>query len=1302
MRTKRALLALALVAAAPACARPGGPDAKDEFGARSVGFPGGVCLPVTSSEPLPARYEVTSRTNGPSSGDIFFTSDLFGRVNSYCGACHDGGQNGFSSKNQDQDWAKVFARIQSDDPAAPGGFMPPVSAGGKAWSARLADPNDQIAELVRLLKLWIAQGQPGGSFSLAQGASSNEDAGTAVDGGSAPEAPPAAASHASYAMTPDQGGELTNIGTCVPNRYSVAIDTGPMDELDAFFASATALPPTLDQTDLVTFDSEALARRGVISYVPAYPLWSDDAGKMRHVRTPRGQPIAFDEQAQKFHIPPNTRFYKTFFKSVIDADGRSAWKRIETRLIVARPDETLDDGTVRQTALFGTYVWDEAETKAVLLTDPLRDGEPFTDRLIQYVADEPRAQAVRAAFPNPKDNYRLNQALGAPGVMRHYALPGSERCVQCHMGSPSEAFVLGFTPLQVATKAPGWAGVIETATADELTQLQRLIDYGVIAGMSSPTAVTPLERTQLPRAPRNDSELRAQAYMVGNCSHCHNPRGFPSVKAPELKDVLNFLPGPSGGVFQFPLERTSPVRARGPRQDIPIPYITPSLRDVPGLSVPPYTYKFATCDPTSVETDGWCASPTQTIDFIDAPWRSLIYRNVDTPFDYVDDYAIFPHMPLNTPGYDCRVAQIMGDWMVSIPATRVNPKINEDDVTSRGDTAPQPYVEVRPGDSGYAAAVTAAQKRVAQYHTGHRYGFCPDTSDIVDPAVLNGDPANGDPQTPIDWPITDDAADPPRLVMPRDGVPNRGHWVVTDATDPPGDWVPRGTEWKQALVAGVAANPTISGAALDSLKDVLGLLGNGDVSLDARVGQSTLRQLLTQEVPFGLWKRKPGCSFAGVPTAGSFQGDARPLWLGKAIDGSTRDASGAPTFDLNAPVYVQSLGAAVFTNICINCHGPNADAKGLLADEISVMTGGNARVANFRAGLFGPPGTPGANRARVFAHDPSDPTSPPELAPGAAGYVGPDDYGARYMAWMALGGTEKILPPALLTLVAATPVLGQSRNSLDARGTANMLQLARQLCTDVLLSNDNHTSANLAGLFPFRTLDWTNQTSLIGENGDAELWLEVCSLGNRPVVRVALPDTEDGFWPDPASPANALRPEQLRIASIPRAPGANPKTFGDGVTRQSLYWADGRDEQGYLAYPADAPVMDHRGHVRAGVGPDNYFPLCVRRPSDPTQRSRADAFLTTHPVGGAAGEIIPYCPDSLFATAADGSERWALANPTDADSGMSHLYTDANHWANRGAINAGLAVFLYVDQLSKGAAAKPLYNQCEQLGSAHP
>ena len=43
--------------------------------------------------------------------------------------------------------------------------------------------------------------------------------------------------------------------------------------------------------------------------------------------------------------------------------------------------------------------------------------------------------------------------------MRRYAIPGAQRCIECHMGSPSASFVLGFTPLQIARRPAGQGGV---------------------------------------------------------------------------------------------------------------------------------------------------------------------------------------------------------------------------------------------------------------------------------------------------------------------------------------------------------------------------------------------------------------------------------------------------------------------------------------------------------------------------------------------------------------------------------------------------------------------------------------------------------------------------------------------------------------------------------------------------------------------------------------------------------------------------------------------------------------------------
>jgi mono/diheme cytochrome c family protein len=1294
-------LCLGAVGILSGCDRPGGPGTTDEFGNNPVVVLSGVrCPSARSSEPLPARSSVTMPTMSTSNGDnLYFTNVLFDRFKSICGGCHvDGSFGGFVVTQATfptmVTQAVVDAYIKSDDATK---YMPPAgSPNGAAYDSR--GPTDPVVQLVGLLELWIAQGSPVGSFQLnpmsgADGGAAGPDAGTdgspsdgspsdgspsdgspsdgssdpgptaalgasggsatAAGGGSTPASSSNLSSQADYALSPELGAVLTNIGSCIPNKYIVGLNGSTMDQLDTFFAQATQLPLTLDATDLTTFDSDELARNGVISYVPAYPLWSDDAGKMRHVRVPHGQAISFDKTTQQFQIPSNTRFYKTFLKHVIDAGGNDAYKKIETRLIVSRPDRNNPDGTIAQTALFGTYIWDESETTATLLQDPLRSGEPFADRLTSYITDEPKAAAIIASKPLNVD-YVLEHEN--PGLVRHYAIPGSQRCIQCHMGSPSASFVLGFTPLQVATVAPGVEGVIEPATGDELTQLKRLIDYKVISGMTSPADVLPLDQTQLPRTPRTPQELTAQAYMVGNCAHCHNPRGFPSTKAPALKDILNFLPGPNGGIFQFPLDRTSPIRARTAQQDVPIPYITPSLRDYPSEVGNTYTVKYETC--SADENDGWCLMPNQIVDFIDAPWRSLIYRNVDTPFDYVDDLAIFPHMPMNTPGYDCRVHQIMGDWMVSIPAVQVDPTENEDKVADdptgpdgssiKGsiDLHPQPFVEVKPSDPGYPAAQAAAVIRLATFRAGHRYNYCPDTTDIVDPAVENR-VLPSDPLTPQDKPQYS-STDITQLIMPAEGVPDRAHWVVTDATDPPPplppapQWTPRRPDWATALVDHMAVNASATVDQLAQLKQVVD-------DLETVTLTDSVRQVLTTEVPFGLWKQQPGCDFSGIPIAGSFQGDDRPLWMSIT----------SPPPDPSAPVYMQSPGAAVFTNICINCHGPQGDAKGLLADEISIMTGGDARVANFRIGLFGPTDSPGTNRQQVF--------SPPAIM---AGTGTPDDYGARYMAWMALGGTQKQIPPALLTIVATTPILGAQR-SFTTPGTPNMLQLAQQLCTDVLPADINVDNPTLDQLLLRRgQLDLTGGTTdIIGTNGDMELWLRLCALDNRQVVRVVVP-ADGGNW---------LATTGAKDLAIRR--------------EQSLYWADG--------YPAGAPVMDHRGHAVSGVTPDNLFPICLQRPTDPTQAGYADAFRMANPVGGAGGNLIPYCPAELFATgpnsAGVASLKWRLAYTTDPKTNQ-FVYTDAKAWGTRGAINAGLAVFLYIDQLSKGMiAAKPPYNQCGEL-----
>ncbi len=1010
-----------------------------------------------------------------------------------CGVCHGavgGGLGGVSIQNasdfHDQMSPAYLAHVTSNgttpphpaqDPSDPLDPMPPFPplGNGKAFNTRT--PEDPVWQFATLTQAWLVAGKPGSFVASLGSESSDADAGIS-----------AAAAAAVPIPNSQIGNAMTNLGNCIPSPGLVGIEQTTSAALDRTFAAAQAVPTAtttagliglplhLRDTDLFTLDSATLAQYGVIAFAPAYPLWSDNAAKLRYIRLPRGTSVHFDKASQTWTIPPNTRFYKTFMKPIVDVDGSVRYKKVETRLIVARPDQVNADGSKTPAALFGSYAWTEDESDAVLVTTPLKDGEPFSDTLSEPITNDPVAAQVIASSSS---NGNTALSLLYAGAARHYAIPSSQRCMQCHMGSATGTFSLGFLPIQIHRLPTGQSGIIEPAGPDELTQLQRFIDYGLVTGMDSPADVLPLEQSEGTRAPRNGYELTAQGYMLGNCSHCHNPNGYPSTIAPVLKGVLNFLPTPQSGIFQFSLDVTSPRIFRGATGQSPIPYVTPSLMDLPRFTI----------SGAAVPDPFLQASATYVQKAMFAPWRSLIYRNVDNPFAYTDDLALYPHMPMNTPGFDARARQILGEWMVSIPAIRKSADIPEyaffPTQTSsanatvfggdRVDVNPQPYVEVFPGDPRYPGAVAAAEERrklfvygvaptggadsgadagptVAQSlvptgsktSTYSRYADPGVTDDILDPQVI-ADPVCHIVPTP--------ATDPLQPFPDTAPVPDHCHWVITDTTQPPGLWSPRRPDWPTALAsanAAAALAPDAStpvamcgaeqASAVNAQLDqatALALLQNLPPMAKATTYPAAV-DLLTQELPFGLWAATPGCNFSAQPKVKDYASHP-PLWM------TLTNPPG------DSPVYEQTPGEAVFKMICINCHGASADSNGRLAQNLATMTGGLAEVADFRDGLFGPVGAAPGTRDidRVFG--PTTGLSGPWLAPG----ITADDRASRYMAWMALGGTKVQIPEGILQIVSLTKVLDQPREA-TAGGqqlSANMLATAKGLCSALLGCN---------------------------------------------------------------------------------------------------------------------------------------------------------------------------------------------------------------------------------------------------------
>lgn len=1197
----------------------GSPDAGQ--GSPDAGGAAGECTPVQSSERLPARSAVLEGRVG-SRTRRFPVDDLWQQFFTHCGNCHvENGLGGYRcSRNVAQDETTrpflddciddvALATITSDEPvgneaAGVPPFMPPPEFGGIPWNER--GVGDPVRELHRLLTLWIEQGRPSEFFEVEE---------TVGEAGS-------------YGINREVGEALTNLGNCIPEPQMVGADVEEMERLDAFFQGVEGfedLPKTLEGTDLSTFDSARLAATGVIAYQTAYPLWSDDAAKLRHIRLPVGAKIRFDPATKQFAIPNDARAYKTFLKRVIDDQGRESYRKMETRIIVARADgpEARSGGKYLPAAVYGTYVWNDDETQATLSEDPLRNGEPFRDRLVSYNVDEVRATEIIEQFPNGAQD-----RLRSEGAGRTYAVPGSNRCEQCHMGSPSGDFLLGLSPLQLHIRPPGEGGALEDRRADEVSQMRRLVEYALVEGWDDTDPGVRLETSQPGREARTNEELVAQGYMVGNCAYCHNPDGFASFTIPEIRDVLRFYPDQNrGGIFEFPLERTSPRSFSGENADKPVAYISPSLR-----------------------MDG--VTPRFTVNNelfpIDAPWRSMIWRNASTPFTYDEDFLVYPKMPQHVPGHDCRAGRILGEWMVSLPARELEP--------SHPDYAPwQPFIYVPEGSADRAASEMEARDRLERFRSSPAFWYCPDGDDIVDRTVSPDGigrtvPRNRDVLIrDRDWPGEG------LVTLLREWLaPESPHWFVFDPTELPPPWLPRRPDWDEVLVDGSQVTDSrTEEVAVELLRDV--------------AYTEALRSFALQATPFAPWREDLGCDFdsnplsAVAPRASSFVGNARPKWMRERVD-----------LNPSSPVWSISPGALTFNLVCANCHGQSGDSSSNLARTISDLTGGRTRVADLRAGLFGPD-APQANTAttsnivRVFGS-----------AAGANGSA--EDWAVRYTTWMGLGGTDRSIPEPVLRTIARVPAADQSRANKDISYlggfSANMLSIVEGFCRMLLPLNVSMQNGNLqvSIVEAFRQFDTdigdlrktaTERIPLLRENGDKEMWERICSFDNPPPIRMIRP--LNGWQQN-----NSIIQREMRVVRFFRSEDA----LGSSIYPASAWVGDGRGQvvQGLLGRTAAQPL------------PDNLLPWCIQRPTTPAELEQAEAFRQD-PVIRRGRPPLPFCPE-------------ALTDPIDATGRPLHEMTndDLYRWAVRGAINGGAVVFAYLrEQLARGQPPPPNFNECLEV-----
>lgn len=1139
--------------------------------------------------------------------------------------------------------------------------MPPRSGDGTKREC-----GDQFVRLCEEIKALEAASWPQDDEISVEGCaeSGNDSEGPAVGCG---------VSSRPYAVTAELAQAQTNIGSCVPTSAVPTCDEADLlakDKQFETYETSEDLPKMLWDTDLVSLDSEVLASHRVFSYAPTYTLFSDNAKKQRYVRVPVGKVIAYNDEIQDFDIPDNTRFYKTFLRQVIDKEGNVGYRKMETRLIVVRRDEEVAPGKYSVRALRATYAWSEDEQKATLLdrdSDPMRNGEPWTDRLCPVIIDE---RSSRDPLQNPISPLRSDKceymtedevADATSGQIRHYGIPGLNRCDECHMGSNNHSYVLGFNPWQADRRPAGEGGVYDPVHPDELTQLRRFIEYGLISGIEPGQAR--LEESQGERTPRNDAEVTAQAYMLGNCAYCHSPHGFPTVENPVLSS-LDLYPkrGESGGVFQFPLTKQSPRLRLGADGQGRMAYISATAVDMSDVSLTagkPYRLLGVTDVLTQVE------GGTEGPDWFDeiglgvfGPMKSLIWRNVYTPFTYadtrVDDWqtvpenAIFIHMPRNVPGFDCRAHKIMANWMLSIPSG------------FRADGTP---FEVLPGDSNFARASIAARNRVIDYSLSVTGQHCPTDDDIVDPSVLTaptipgtnipkksapGPDSPGDIEARMNGPRLMNGEDGEHAQRIPDGMPGHAHWVTVDLNEPKGQWYPRRGDWKDYLAGTESERAELVDSQKSWTETQREKMSKVLPHLDTVFVSESQKAFSLESVPLGLWSDK--CvAFAeatGAPAVGELdEAASSPVnrWL---FDGPFK--GNVPSLAPERRVHSMSRGQAVFEAICTNCHGANFDSNSPLAKTVAEVTGGRSRVANFRDGLFGPVEDPGAYAKAAFTFS--------ENNTGASAA----DWQARYLLWMGLGGTTAEVPRSVVSLISTSPFYGEAVSLSEPAIDANMLEPAVATCRAVASTVIRLTPRAGGGLVVRR-----NGGGFAVETGHYQLWESLCNFSQQPLVRVT---------------------------SLMKESGGSTVRSGSGTSNSTVFFS--RDRNGKDTYGA-AWVGDGRGRITFGIQPDNALPWCVARPGNRLSGEATEQdYITWFAAAGIPDSQIPWCPETLFAEAF--GEYLNEFPVTDIQTDGLDDTEARDWWYRQGGINAGLAALYYMQAVTEGQMTPALGFESDQ------
>lgn len=213
---------------------------------------------------------------------------------------------------------------------------------------------------------------------------------------------------------------------------------------------------------------------GVVPYALNTPLFSDYAEKLRFIRMPEGETVAFND-TEVLDFPVGTMIIKTFYYPHDARKPEKGRRLMETRLLIHEEDgwEALP------------YQWLEDQSDAVLEVAGGRKDVKFVD-----------ANGKKRKFT--------------------YSMPNKNQCKGCHSWDGAMR--------PIGPSARQLNGELTYPDGETSNQLAHWAGKGLLTDL-------PADHAEIPYVPvwddpnTGDLDARARAWLDINCAHCHNPHG---------------------------------------------------------------------------------------------------------------------------------------------------------------------------------------------------------------------------------------------------------------------------------------------------------------------------------------------------------------------------------------------------------------------------------------------------------------------------------------------------------------------------------------------------------------------------------------------------------------------------------------------------------------------------------------------------------------------------------------------------------------------------------------------------------